>query len=329
MNISRSCVLGLALCALAARAAASGTEGAAFLDIPAGGRPAALAGAYSALAADAYAPVWNAAGLGFLPSAQLSAMHADYAEIAGYEFASFVSPLGARDGLGASAQYFHSKKTAEFDLNGNQAGTFSSHYGAYSLAYGRAFNEKLSAGAAVKLIDARLADVSARTAAGDAGVLYRVDGRVTLAAVAANLGGKLKFLRDADDLPENYRLGVHVAPVPALGFAAEAAYARSKLLSGRFGAEWRPVGAIAVRAGYRTETARGLSALAGLTTGVGLTVWGQRLDYAWLPLGDLGQTQYISLVFTFGAKTSPPSLEGRGAGSGAGKKAWAVQDLNL
>ncbi|MDO8757325.1 MAG: PorV/PorQ family protein [Elusimicrobiota bacterium] len=293
--------IGLAACVFAARATASGTEGASFLDIPAGGRPAALAGAYSALASDAYAPVWNPAGLAFVPGAQLAAMHADYDGIGGYEFASFVHPLGARGGLGASAQYFHADRTASLDLNGNELGSYSSYYGAYSLAYGFAFNEEFSIGAAAKLIDARLADVSARTGAGDVGALYRVNAKVSLAAVAANLGGKLKFLRQADELPRNYRLGVHYSPLAQLSLVQETVYDRTELLSGRFAAEWRPLDALAVRAGYRTDTARRLSALGGLTTGVGLKVWGQRFDYAWLPMGDLGQTQYFSVVLAFGS----------------------------
>lgn len=304
----------LTACVFAARAAASGTEGAAFLDIPAGGRPAALAGAYSALASDAYAPVWNPAGLGFIPGAQLAAMHADYDDIGGYEFASFVHPLG-RGGLGVSAQYFHADRASSLDLNGNQLGTHSSYYGAYSLAYGYAFNEKLSLGAAAKLIDARLADASARTGAGDAGALYRVNAKVTFAAVAANLGGKLKFLQQADELPQNYRLGVHLAPIAQLSLVQETVYDRTELLSGRFAAEWRPLDALAVRAGYRTDTARRLSALGGLTTGVGLKVWGQRFDYAWLPMGDLGQTQYFSLVLTFGPSKTAPTVGWTNLGS--------------
>ena len=44
--------------------ASSGTEGASFLDIPVGAEPAALGSAYTALATNAYAPVWNPAGLG-------------------------------------------------------------------------------------------------------------------------------------------------------------------------------------------------------------------------------------------------------------------------
>ncbi|MFI5348418.1 MAG: PorV/PorQ family protein [Elusimicrobiota bacterium] len=295
-------VVLLALGASRSSAAVSGTEGASFLDIPVGGRPAALGGAYSALAEDAYAPVYNAGGLAFLSATELSGMHLDYAGSGGYEFVSAVHPLGARDGLGVAAQYFHADITNALDANGNPIGNVSTHYGAYSLAYGHAFTEEFSLGAAVKLIDAQIADVSARDAAADVGALYRVNSRLSLAAGAVNLGGRLQFLQQADTLPENFHGGLLYKPLTALSLVAEAAYDRTGLVSGRFGAEWRPVSFIALRGGYRTETTQQLSALAGMTTGFGLEVLGMRLDYAWVPLGDLGQTQYFSIVFAFGKK---------------------------
>src|SRR5260221_4713841 len=83
----------------------SGTEAASFLDIPVGGRPAALGASYSALASDAYAPVWNPAGLGFLSNTELAGMHLSYLETISYEFSSFVHPLSAGRSLRVSAQY--------------------------------------------------------------------------------------------------------------------------------------------------------------------------------------------------------------------------------
>src|SRR4029077_14185720 len=53
----------------------SGSEGASFLELPVGARPAALGSAYTMLAEDAYAPVWNPAGLAFLDNPQFAGMH--------------------------------------------------------------------------------------------------------------------------------------------------------------------------------------------------------------------------------------------------------------
>src|SRR4029077_10713985 len=92
--------------------AASGTEGASFLDIPVGGAPAALGSAYTAQANDAYAPVWNPAGLGFLHSLEFTGMHLSYVGPLHYEHAGLVIPLGKDDekdaGFGASMQYLGS-----------------------------------------------------------------------------------------------------------------------------------------------------------------------------------------------------------------------------
>ena len=58
---SRLALLSLLIFASPGLWAASGTEGASFLDIPVGAGPAALGAAYTAQANDVYAPVWNPA----------------------------------------------------------------------------------------------------------------------------------------------------------------------------------------------------------------------------------------------------------------------------
>src|SRR3954462_3367580 len=108
------------LLAPASGRATSGQEGAAFLDIPVGAGPAALGSAYSALANDAYAPVWNPAGLGFLKSTQLAGMHQPYLETSSFEFLSFVHPFSPGHAFGVSAQYY---RPGNIDVT-DQAGNF-------------------------------------------------------------------------------------------------------------------------------------------------------------------------------------------------------------
>src|SRR5471030_2720987 len=71
----------------------TGTEAASFLDIPVGAGPAALGSAYTALATNAYAPVWNPAGLGLLNGNEVAAQHLSYLESMHYEYLSFVHPF--------------------------------------------------------------------------------------------------------------------------------------------------------------------------------------------------------------------------------------------
>ena len=71
----------------------TGTEGASFLDIPVGAGPAALGSAYTSLATNAYAPVWNPAGLGMLSGNEVAGQHLSYLESMHYEFLRFVHPF--------------------------------------------------------------------------------------------------------------------------------------------------------------------------------------------------------------------------------------------
>jgi len=306
--------------------ASSGTEGASFLDIPVGAGPAALGSAYSAAATDAYAPIYNPAGLGFVSHPEIAGQHLSYLESTNYEFGSIVIPLhgvtpaeaGAQNNglgsgfrrndneamgaLGFSVQYFGSGDISGTGTSGEAIGDFSVHYAAYSLAYGQRITEKLALGLTGKLIDAKIADTSAKAYAGDAGAMYQASDNVTLSATANNLGSKLTFTNQGDSLPTAYHLGAAFRLQNSLKSTVEGVYNKSGLLSGRAGFEWSPMEMISLRTGYKTDTIKGLSPLAGLTVGMGLRLFGQEFAYAWLPYGDLGNTQYFSLLIKFGAQ---------------------------
>ena len=121
-------------------------------------------------------------------------------------------------------------------------------------------------------------------------------------ATANNRGSKLTFTSQGDSLPTAYHLGAAFRLQNSLKSTIEGVYSKTGLLSGRAGVEWSPLEMISLRTGYKTDTIKGLSPMAGLTVGMGLHVWGQEFAYAWLPYGDLGDTQYFSLLIKFGAK---------------------------
>ena len=291
--------------------ASSGTEGAAFLDVPVGAGPAALGASYTALANDAYAATWNPSGLGFLGSTQFSGQHLSYLDSIHYEYLSFALPLPrslqcsnpsecSGSGLGGSVQYLGTGDISGRDINGTPTGDFSSYYASYNVSYGRAFNEKLAVGLTGKLISAKLDDVSASAYAADLGTMYKLMPHVTLAATLTNLGTKLKFLSEGDSLPTAFHVGGAWEPDPHWMVTSEVVYPKTGLASFHIGGEWRPLDRLSLRMGYRTDTVKELSALAGYSAGLGVNVWGQELAYAWLPYGDLGNTHYISLLMKFG-----------------------------
>ena len=260
-----------------------------------------MGSAYSALAKDAYAPVYNPAGLGFLQHPELAAQHLSYLEGIDDEFASYVMPLG-KGALGGSIQYLGSGDIAGTGTSGESIGDFSVHYAAYSLAYGRKLTDRLALGLTGKMIDAKIADTSARAYAADLGALLQATDRLAVSATADNIGTPLTFTSQGDTLPMAFHAGAAYQSEYRLKSTVEGIYNKSGLVSGRAGVEWSPVQMVAIRAGYKTDTVKGLSALAGLTTGIGLRVFGQEFAYAWLPYGDLGDTQYFSMLIKFGAQ---------------------------
>ena len=185
---------------------------------------------------------------------------------------------------------------------GNPIGTFSSHFAAYNLSYGQTLTEKLAVGLTGKLINAKIDDVSANAYAADLGALYKANEQVQLGASLVNMGTPLKFISEGDSLPAAFKVGAVYQPNSHYFMSAEGVYEKNGLASFHFGNEWRPIEMVSLRAGYRTDTLKGLSPLAGFSTGLGLHVWGQEFAYAWTPYGDLGDTQYFSLLVHFGAR---------------------------
>jgi len=170
---------------------------------------------------------------------------------------------------------------------------------AYGVSYGQAIGSEWAVGASGRYIDARISDVGAGTAASTIGALYRPSSHLSLAATVANLGGMLKFLSSHDPLPLAGHLGAAWRVMPSVLLTTEVVGRRTGLWSGHGGVEWRPLSAMALRAGYRSDTTRGLGAQAGITAGLGLDVWGQELAYAWAPYGDLGSIHYFSFLARF------------------------------
>ncbi len=271
----------------------TGTEGASFLELPVGARPAALGSAYSALAEDAYAPTWNPAGLAFLSSAQLAAMHMLYLESSSYEYGSFGLPIGpGRD--------FRPGSITGLDASGNSIGDIGGYYANYTIAFGQSLGDVLGIGISGNLIKAQIDDVSGQAFAGGGGLLFRPNDKWRFAAVVANAGQKLKFLNSEDSLPLIYRLGAAYHPIPSWTLALEGTKQVDGLKSAHGGVEYETPFGFSFRTGYTTERTRELSAMAGFSLGFSMLIWRQDFAYTWLPLSDLGSSHLISVVWHFG-----------------------------
>jgi hypothetical protein len=268
--------LALALAVLTPAAAS------AALDAPAGARPAALGGAYSALADDAYAPAWNPAGLGLGRSVEAALLQGADFDGRARQAATLAVPVGARAGAGLALD-------------------FSNGRAAYGLAAGVSVTPRWSLGAA-----ARRLDVSGTSGtSGDIAAMLRLDRRLSVAAVAANLGGRPEALRSGADAAQA-RLGAGYAANSRLTWSLEGVFDRAGAAGVRSGAEvvvWRT---LAARVGV-DSTAAG-APFGGFTAGFGLSFSGARLDLA-AGSRNGGMTEQASLIARFGgARREPAAL---------------------
>lgn len=217
----------------------------ALLPLPAfadpGGRPAALGGAYSALADDAYAPVHNPAGLGQLRGAEASVQFLERRQ------ATVALPLMKTQGLGASLE------------------TGGGGEGAYTLGYGAKAAAGFSVGAGLRLTERG----DERRGSADVGGLYRLQQDLSLGLAVQGVGDSI-----------SPRLGVGWGPVNNALFALEWLL-KDKEGGLRAGLEWRAYGPLLLRAGLDTFQNRAASNELGLTAGLGYDLGFSELSYAY------------------------------------------------
>lgn len=296
-------------------AGAAGTTAASFLRAPFGARAAAMGGAQAASARGAEALFQNPAALALLEPESASEVAVGYEsllETAYQGAAAYARPLGREGALGLG--FLHASQSAQtaYDARGDAAGRFAPLDLAAGAAYARRLGPAMM-GAGFKLIRSSIDDRSGLGAAVDLGFLLRHatdlgESPLDIGAGLSNLGPPLKLGETSDPLPLRARAGAlwHMSPVfdaavdvvfpadqePFAALGLEAVCPASSLGS-------RKPWAAFLRAGYDQSRARGLEGLAGVSAGAGVDLSSLRVDYAWVPMGDLGTTNRVTLAFRF------------------------------
>ncbi len=301
MRIMRTpALLTIALLLGAAPAfAAAGTEPLSFLRLDANARPVALGGAYTALAVDSNALLYNPAGLAWVGKDEATFMHNSYFTGINQEYAAYASPKG----WGATLNYLNSGSIANTSISNPDGSGGSSSLSdlAFSGGYARKLGDDLSVGGGLKLIRESIANVTGTAWALDAGALFAVRQVPGLKVGGAlqNMGPTVKFQQARENLPLNVRGGVGYEFVVADQKSAasfDLTKERGGGVNAQFGLETTLVKVLPVRLGFTTDNDAGL----GLTTGVGWTHDGLAFDYAFVPFGDLGNAHRLSVTWKWG-----------------------------
>lgn len=292
--------------------AARGTTSAQFLELTPGARSAGMGEAYSAVANEASAVYWNPAALTRVRSCSLTMTHASYIDSSFFDFGAFAQNLGSLGAYGLGFQYFSAGSVDATDATGADIGTLSPFDLALSASYAVGLPgifEGFSVGGTGKYIESHIA-AKAQTGAADVGLLSPsyFGHRLRFALTALNIGGKLRFEQQTEDLPSAMRLGAALrfgenwlAALDATAPKDDQVYAGIGVEHAmRISRNWQG----ALRAGFNSRTVGSIDGLAGPSIGFGLANRTLVVDYAFVPFGGVGMANRVSLSFRFGGESA-------------------------
>lgn len=306
-----SCVLALGLGAVlipAGNPAADANSGTAFLKIGTGARPAAMGGAYTALADDVNALSYNPGGLAQVKSRELGATHAEWLLDTTFDFFGYAHPTG-RGTFGLGVTRLAGGRQEGRDTAGAQTDEFGASDTAYTLGFSRALGATLvpsgntSLGGNVKFIQSHIAGYSAQTVAFDLGAQHRLAGKpLSLGLTVLNIGKGMTFIDQTDPLPLTVAVGGAFRFVGVFQLALDVRHeAYENRTEVGLGTEYALLPQFSIRAGYASMAAEStstgnLSRLTGLGGGFGLKIGRYSTDYSFTPFGQLGNAHRISLA---------------------------------
>ena len=269
-------------------------------------RAQGMGSAFVGVADDSSALFWNPAGLGGLTNMALALHHDSWLAGILEETAVMDLPMGGLGGFGASVSYVDYGSLPGYDVNGTQTSDYSANRYGFGLGWGKEFMSDLSAGVSLKGSMQAVDGTNYNDIAANLGLLWRpiTDLRVGLAY--SNLGTRVAGYGLASDLSLGASYHLQLAQTNQLLLALSGALQPQGVNSLQIGAEDLIHSFLALRVGYDLALADNeIVGLTGLSAGLGLRYDGWGLDYAFIPYGDLGATNRISLQYEFGTvKTS-------------------------
>jgi hypothetical protein len=287
---------------------AVGTTTADFLNLPVGARAAAMGGAYTAISDEASAVYWNPAGLVQIPKLSAVFMRAQYLEQINYQYAAYAHRLDYDSVIAGSVLLTDIGSISNTDISGATNGSFTPRDQVFTLAYSKAileFSDKdidVSVGVSAKYIKSTIIE-SVHSYAGDIGIMTYNFGDIPyrLAVTATNMGGGLRYDQESNPLPLTFKLGGAINPFRNMLFAVDLVMPKQNKPNVLLGAELatapNELTRLCLRAGLNTQQLS--DGIGGFSMGLGATLHFFSLDYAFVPMGELGSTHRISLTFDF------------------------------
>ena len=256
--------------------------------------------AFVGVADDMSALFFNPAGLSGISLSQLTLNHNSYLAGTFQETLVYGFSAGNWGGMAAAVNYINWGSLDLRDNNGVAQGTYNDTDTGLVFGWGKEWAKGLSAGVALQGVQQKVVNNLYNSLSARLGILWALDTRFLLGASYSNLGTGVA----GDNLAQSFQAGGSWR-LP-LGKSNELLWA----LAG----DWEPLGisrlqcgmeggwarTVMVRAGYQLpldgQIAGGSTAF---SLGAGLKLDNFSLDYAYIPFGDFGVSNRISLGYVF------------------------------
>jgi hypothetical protein len=306
--------LSSALPVLASEDTRTGASTAArWLNVAPGARPAAMGGAFTAMADDVYGPSYNPAGLSEISSASLALGHQTWVGDASFERIALASSAGQGKGWALGFDYINMGTYEQFVLqNGAPISKGDTRpYGAgLTASYGQSLFGGFSLGASAKALMQDLAGDRGMAAAMDLGARWSSPVKGLNAGLGLrNFGSQLS----GADLPQ--RIAGGLAYTLGMGSGRSASLLADAILAPRegsnetralAGAEVHLAAPLALRAGWQFGAE---GSPTGFTGGLGVKLGFLGLDYAYSAAGSLAGSHQMALTADLGSFSSAPAAQ--------------------
>ncbi len=286
-----------------------GTFDGQFLKIDVGARGSAMGGAFVAVADDATALYWNAAGIARIDAdkSELSLNHANWPAELSFDQIGYVFHLKKIPGaFGVHARALSMSpmdETTAYQPYGTGR-TFDAGMMAFGFTYARSFTDKFSAGVTANVLHEGLADYNVQTMSFDVGTLYDVGtAGMKIGMAISNIGSEMQFIDRSARIPAIFRVGTSATllsnPDQKLVGSFEFSHPPDNSERMNVGGEYSFHKYLFLRGGYNLNyDSQGLAAGVGFHFPVSVAGMAD-LDYAYTDMLDLGAAHRFSLKFQF------------------------------
>lgn len=289
--------------------ASEGTTSCSFLKFSESAKESSLSGSYSSYAGGAEMIFSNPAGLTTAKNGEFYFGFASYLGESKLILLSYKTSNGVVDiGFGAINFSIGSIERRENDAVGivPSLGNFSSRDTALVISAAKKdflteLVESLSAGLSLKLINSKIDNKSGYAVAMDGGFIYRYQPELNFSFSFSNLGTKIRYDNQADNLPFSIKIGAIYKVSNAINLISDIEhYVFDEKIYPSFGLEWYIRKSFVLRTGYKFGyDVSNLGSIVGIGFGFGVITDDININYAYNPYGELGSVNRFDIVFKF------------------------------